>query len=66
MTTNGGPAVLLRNDGVANRSQRFSVSPARDRTEWFGYGSARDRGRRKIKLDVAQRIELPFAEREAF
>ena len=36
MTTNGGPAVLLRNDGVTNRSLRIRLEGTRSNRDGFG------------------------------
>ena len=63
MTTNGGPAVLFRNEGVTNHSLRIKLVGTHSNRD--GIGTARDREcrRRKTVADVAQRLRVPFGER---
>ena len=63
MTTNGGPAVLFRNEGVTNHSLRIKLVGTRSNRD--GIGTARDREcrRRKAVAHVAQRLRLSFGQR---
>jgi enediyne biosynthesis protein E4 len=53
VTTNGGPAVLLRNDGGANRSLRLQLTGTKSNRNGFGA---------VVKVTVGQDIQSQFAQ----
>jgi hypothetical protein len=61
MATNGGPAVLFRNDGGTNRGLRLRLVGARSNRDGLGCRRSCDNRRRNSDADAAQRIELPVS-----
>ncbi len=63
LTTNGGPAVLFRNEGVTNHSLRIKLVGTQVESRRHRHRRNRECRRRETVAHPAQRLRLPFGER---